>query len=84
MKTIQTMKDIKELIKEIPDKVLDTFSVAMGDEGWVFSCNDGDEEDDIYKEYPNLNILCKYFDKLIEKVSDDDEDADFIWIEVED
>jgi hypothetical protein len=86
MKTIETMKHIKQLLNRIPDEVLDKFEVANGDDGWILGCTEMEEDETemsanyqkYMKKYISLRVLERYFEKLIEGTKD--EGGDIIWI----
>ena len=73
---IQTLNDIKEAIKDIPDKVLDRYGVGYNEESdmlvTLLCWGEADEvaainqySEDI-KKYPSINLINKWVEKIAE------------------
>ncbi len=88
------MRELKEALEEIPEEVLEHFSVAMTDDGLALATDYTDKGKDEstevdwmeyydkqIKEHPSLKLVADYLGKII-KVSQSEDDEEYEHIEV--
>jgi len=86
---IQTLKDLKIALQDVPDEILDEFGAGFSEEPYVELLVYGDEEDfgskwdNIHKNYPTVNDVNKWIQNIsnVTKKIENDEHYDGIGFE---
>lgn len=78
---IETLKDLKEALAQVPDKILDNFGIGVTEDGISLCTEKGDDEiqmaeyfENMSKKYLVLNDIGKLIDNIIAVERNEDYD----------